>query len=191
MRSATVQRFSGDSVMHDVRLDRGKPFLETPSAPRWTRSVILAGLLLCGWVTVVPKCFHSNKITVILSSREGFAQTMLMPRWHPIIFKERSFCITNVCRWWLHAEVLDLIHLLKMLTRICCRCTLRGCARDDYLGVCSNALALPFWTYDINSTKSNLTLHTSPACNTFPLTPEHTTLPPTPPRCAFFQWLFW
>jgi hypothetical protein len=53
---------------------------------RWSRSVSLGGLPLCGWAVVAPRCFHFT-ITALTVDRRSFSRayiwwTDLLERWH-------------------------------------------------------------------------------------------------------------
>ena len=73
---------------------------------RWSCSVSLCGLLLCGGAVVAPRRFHFTikALTVdrISSSRTEMWRTDLLERWHST---------TDVCLWRLHGSVFDFIQL--------------------------------------------------------------------------------
>jgi hypothetical protein len=81
---------------------------------RWSHSVSLCGLPLCGWAVVAPRCFH-------------FALTALT------VYRVCSFygltCSTaNVCLYRLHGCVLDFIHLSASgLAELAKSTNLKGC----------------------------------------------------------------
>ena len=55
---------------------------------RWPRSVILRDLPLCGWVAVIPNCFHFVIIPLTVDcgifSSEEISRLDLLHSWHPI-----------------------------------------------------------------------------------------------------------
>ena len=55
---------------------------------RWPRSIILRGLPLCGWVAIVPNCFHFVIIPLTVDCgifrRDEISWLDLLHRWHPI-----------------------------------------------------------------------------------------------------------
>ena len=54
----------------------------------WPHSVILRGLPLCGWIAVVPNCFHFVIISLTVDCgifrSEEISRLDLLHRWHPI-----------------------------------------------------------------------------------------------------------
>ena len=55
---------------------------------RWSRSVSLCGLPLCGWAVVAPRCFHFTITALTVergsSSRVEIWRTDLLERWYPM-----------------------------------------------------------------------------------------------------------